>query len=251
MRLATAWFVVVGVAILGTAGPVRAQTTSTDGFWFSVAAGVAGSATPSAYQEWWFETPHGPPSVAVTSLTGTTAQATTAGGSSFFTGAATPLVLSPTNGYAYIANGTQPSDLSQALTRQMSGGTGLASAAPVTSATSIPAGSDQLSISQSGNALTVTLTDSSNDVLANATVNVPTNGWWVIGLGPNPDSTTSSTSSTTTTATTTTTTVSVPVPGPPSSTGPVAAPEPATGLLTGIGGLGALGFRLCKRRRAE
>jgi len=58
MRRATAWFVVVGVAMCATARPARAAEA--DGFWFSVAAGVAGSSTPTGYQEWWFETPHGP-----------------------------------------------------------------------------------------------------------------------------------------------------------------------------------------------
>ena len=33
--------------------------------------------------------------------------------------------------------------------------------------------------------------------------------------------------------------------------GTVATPEPATAILTGIGGLGALGFRLFKRRRLK
>ena len=57
MRRTTAWVVVVGVVALVTAVPARAA----DGFWVSVAAGVGGSSTPSNYQEWWFETPHGPP----------------------------------------------------------------------------------------------------------------------------------------------------------------------------------------------
>src|SRR5712671_2073249 len=145
MRRTTAWFVVVGVVALGTEAPARAA----DGFWVSVAAGVAGSAAPSDYHEWWFETPHGPPPIAVTRLTATgNAEATTAGGSSFFTGGAVPIVLRPTDGYAYLVGGNQPSDLSQALKRQMAGGKGLASAAPDPFATSAPAGANLLSIDQ-------------------------------------------------------------------------------------------------------
>ena len=98
MRRATAWFVVVGVAVLGAVGPARAA----DGFWVSIAAGVAGSASPTAYQEWWFETPHAPP-IAVTRLNGVSAEATTGGGSSFFLSGAVPVVLKPTDGYAYLA----------------------------------------------------------------------------------------------------------------------------------------------------
>ena len=84
----------LGVVVTGTATPARAQ----DGFWVSIASGVAGAATPTNYQDFFFDTPHGPPPVAITQLGGVTAQATTAGGSSFFTGAAVPVVLHPTDG---------------------------------------------------------------------------------------------------------------------------------------------------------
>src|SRR5262245_11376986 len=131
MRRATAWFVVVGVAILATAGPIRAA----DGFWVSLASGMSGSATPTDYSEWWFETPHGPPPVAVTQLSGTTAEAKTAGGSSFFNAGAVPVVLHPTDGYAYLAGGNKPEDLTQALHRQLAGGRGMASATPDATAT--------------------------------------------------------------------------------------------------------------------
>ena len=126
MRRATAC-VVVGVMVLGTAAPARAA----DGFWVSVAAGVAGSSTPSDYQELWFETPHGPPPVAVTRFTGSgTAEAVTGGGFSVFSPSAVPVVVHPTDGYAYLANGNKPGDLSQALQQQLKGGKGQASATP-------------------------------------------------------------------------------------------------------------------------
>jgi hypothetical protein len=127
----------------------------------------------------------------------------------------------------------------------MAGGTGLASAAPATTA-AIPSGADQLSVAMTATSLTVGLNSSSGQSLAGATVPVPSGGWWVVGLGPNPDDTTTTTTPTPIIST------PVPVPSPPVTTptsAPVAAPEPATGVLAGLGGLGAFGLRLFKRRR--
>src|SRR4051794_38276136 len=103
MRRAPAWFVVVGV-VCGVALVSDRPAQAADGFWVSVASGMSGSATPTGYQEWWFETPHGPAPVAVTQYNGPTAEATTAGGSAFFSGAALPIVVRPTDGYAYLAD---------------------------------------------------------------------------------------------------------------------------------------------------
>jgi hypothetical protein len=253
MRRATAWFVVVGVAMLGSAGSVRAA----DGFWVSIASGVAGVSTPSDYQEWWFETPHGPPPVAVTQLNGVTAEATTAGGSSFFTPSAVPVVLRPTDGYAYLADGPKPSDLSQALKRQMAGGKGLASATPDASATTPPSDANLLSVTKSepdgtgASTLSASLTDPLLNPLGSGSVVLPEGGWWVIGLGPNPNGETQPPPDPipepepTPTPTPTPEPTPVPVPSP----GPVATPEPATILLVGFGGLGAFGWRVVKRRR--
>ena len=250
MRRATAWVVVVGV-VLGTCGSARAATA--DGFWVSIASGVAGASAPSGYQELWFETPHGPAPVAVTQLNGTNVEATTGGGTSFFNSGAVPVVLNPTDGYAYLANGPKPSDLSQSLTRQLAGGKGLASAAPDATATMPPANANLMSINlgeaaQNGSRpLSVGLTDPQGHSIGNLNVDVPGDGWWVIGLGPNPNE--------------------VPDPDPGSgpgsdpgiptepgpgsggNPGPVATPEPASIFLAGIGGLGAFGWRLTKRRR--
>lgn len=253
MRRATAWFVVVGVVMFGSASPARAAEA--DGFWVSVAAGVAGSANPTSYQEWWFETPHGPPPVAVTRLSGPAAEATTAGGSTFFSGPAVPVNLHPNDGYAYLAS-NKPGDLSAALRRQMAGGKGLATTAPDPFAVAPLTNANQLTIDQSdpdltgARNLTVSLTDPALNPLGGASVVVPENGWWVIGLGPN------------------TNTIPDPVPPDPipvdpvpvdpvpvdpipTTPGPVATPEPATALLAGIGSLGVFGLRLVKRRRAK
>ncbi|AMV29794.1 hypothetical protein VT84_35705 [Gemmata sp. SH-PL17] len=261
MRRATAWVVVVGVAVLGITGPASAA----DGFWVSIATGLAGSSTPTGYQDWWFETPHGPPPVAVTGLSGGTIEATTGGGSSFFTGGAVPVVVPTTDGYGYLAGGSKPSDLSSALKRQMEGGQGLASAAPDASATAPPANALLLSAvlgdadSTGARSLTVSVTDPQSNPVAGGVVSVPDGGWWVIGLGPGDKETTTN-------------------PGNGSGNGngngngsgsdpgngsggdggtggtpggPIATPEPATGLLLGVGGLAAGGFRLFNRRRTK
>lgn len=246
MRRATAWVVVVGVAMFG-AGTVRAD----DGFWVSLASGVAGASTPSNYEEFWFETPHGPAPVALTQLGGTSVQATTGGGSSFFNSGALPAVLNTTNGYGYLAGGTPPSDLSSALKRQIAGG-GLASATPSTAA-ALPTDANRLSVSESApnasgvSTLSISLTDPNGKSLGSTSVSVPSGGWWVLGLGPGTnDGTTTPTPVPVPAPPPTTTPTPVPVPAPPSG---VATPEPATILLVGIGGLGACGWQFCRRRR--
>lgn len=279
MRRATAWFVVVGVAVLGTSGRASADAAPTDGFWVSIASGVAGSAVATGYQELWFETPHGPPPVAVTRLSGDTVEATTGGGSSFFTGGAVPVVLHTTDGYAYLAGGPKPGDLSGALKRQTSGGQGLASGVPDATATTPPANAVLLTAdlgdpaANGARTLTVGLTDGLLNPLGSGSwsVTVPDGGWWVVGLGPGASD-----------------------PGTGGGTGggdngggtgggdngggtgggpiggggdggstggnngggtgggtggPVATPEPATGILLGIGGLGAAGWRVVRRRK--
>lgn len=256
MRRATAWVVVVGVAVFGTTGPAQAA----DGFWVSIASGVAGSATPSGYQEWWFETPHGPPPVAVTRLGEGTIEATTGGGSSFFSGAALPVVLHTTDGSAYLAGGsTKPSDLSAALKRQMAGG-GLATATPDATATTPPDNAVLLTAdintdANGARSLTVAVTDAQSNPLGSATVALPDGGWWVVGLGPGQKETTEPIPDPPGTDPPVTTPPSTdpPVTNPPTTDpgSPVATPEPATGVLLGIGGLGAAGWRMIKRRRTK
>lgn len=264
----------VGVACLGTPqSGSAAETTTASGFWVSIASGVAGSSAATGFQDLWFETPHGPPPVAVTRLTGDTVEATTGGGSSFFTGGAVPVVLPTTDGYAYLAGGAKPSDLSDALKRQTSGGQGLATGTPDATATTPPEKAVLLTADlsepdASGNrTLTVAVTDGLLNPLGSGTVTVGDGGWWVVGLGPG--------------------TKEVTTPGGGDGggdngggngggdngggnngggnngggnnggggdggpAGPVATPEPATGVLLGIGGLSAAGWRLVKRRRSK
>ena len=265
MRRTSAWVVVVGVAVLGAAGPVRAA----DGFWVSVASGVAGTASPSAYQEWWFETPHGPPPVAVTRLTGSSsAEATTAGGSAFFNGVAAPVVLHTSDGYAYLANGAKPDDLSSALRRQMAGGP-IATATPDAAATVPPdnavlLAADVTTDAAGARSIAVAVTDAMSNPLGAATVALPGGGWWVIGLGPGMNDIAPTPEPTPLpepepeplpTPEPGPTPVPVPTPTPtplPTPTpGPVATPEPATGVLLGLGGLLAAGWRGVNRRRAK
>lgn len=251
MRRTTAWFVVVGVVALGTAAPARAA----DGFWVSVAAGVAGSSAPSDYQEWWFETPHGPPPIAVTRLGATgNAEATTAGGSAFFTGGAVPVVLRPTDGYAYLVGGEKPADLAQALQRQMAGGKGPATATPDATATEPPADALLLTVDQGdpdatgARPLTVGLTDGLQNPRGGKSVVVPDGGWWVIGLGPNPNGSTPDPEPEPEPEPEPKPDPN-PNPNPTPDPGPITTPEPATALLAGLGGLSAFGWRVFKRRR--
>ena len=255
MRRTTAWIVVLGVVVTGTATPVQAQ----DGFWVSIASGVAGATNPSSYQDFFFDTPHGPPPVALTSYSGPTAEATTGGGSAFFSAGALPVVVHPTDGFAYLTAGGKPDDLSQALKRQMAGGKGLATTTPDALTAVPPTDANLLSVNladpdaNGARALTVGLADPLGNALGGGSVLVPDGGWWVIGLGPNPSDNPPP--------------VVIPDPPPPvvipdpppvvipdpdpvtPGGGPVATPEPATALLAGIGAISAFGVRLVKRRR--
>jgi hypothetical protein len=256
MRRAPALVVVVGV-LAGLAGqPVQAQQTqTTSGFWVSLAAGVAGSTSSSDYSDFFFESPHAPPiSVAQTTGAGTV-QATTGGGSTFFTGAGTPILVPTTDGYATLSpSGT--SFPASALPR-FAGGT-QASGAPQGGGT-MPTNADQLALSLSNPAkngsqvLSVSVTGPSESALGQTSVSVPGNGWWVVGLGPGSQTTTTTPGGGSTTPILVPT---APTP-PPSGSGPsgnggtgggsVTTPEPTSLMLLGIGGLTAAVWRLRRR----
>jgi hypothetical protein len=256
MRRAPALFVVVGV-VAGLAGqPVRAQQTQTSpGFWVSLAAGPAGSTNSPDYSEFWFESPHAPP-ISVTSVTGTgTVQAMTGGGSTFFTGVGTPILVPTTDGYATLSP-SGSSFPSSALPR-FAGGT-QASGAPQGGGT-MPTNADQLALSLASpptggsQVLSVSVTSPTGTALGQTSVPVPTDGWWVVGLGPG--------SQTITTAPggggiTPIIVPTAPTP-PPSGSDPsgsggngggsVTTPEPASVVLFGFGGIAAAGWRMRRR----
>jgi hypothetical protein len=251
MRRAPALVVVVGVMVGWTGLPARAQA-QTDGFWVSLASGVAGGSTSSGYSEFWFDSPHAPP-IAVTQVTGAgTVQATTGGGSTFFSGVGTPVLIPATDGYATLSS-SGSSFPSSALPR-FAGGT-QASGAPQGGGT-IPTNANQLSLNLSNPAtngsevLSVSVTNPSGTALGQTNVTVPNNGWWVVGLGPDTQSPPTNPIGG---GGGIGTPIPVPTaPGPSGASGgngggSVTTPEPASVVLFGFGGLTAAGWRLRRR----
>ncbi|MBA4065421.1 MAG: hypothetical protein C0501_17250 [Isosphaera sp.] len=257
MRRPPAWVVVVGVVAAGAASPAPARAA--DGFWVTVAAGAAGAADPADYSEFWFDSPHAPP-VAVTRFTGgTTAQAVTAGGSTFFTSGGVPVLLPTADGYATISNPDVPAGAG-GLPR-FAGGT-QASGAPQ----SAPAPDDSARLAvdlaekaaDGSQALTVGAADPTGAALGEGMVTVPDGGWWVIGLGPakgdgmpRPDPgplpvDIGGGNGSTDGGGVIVTPVPVPVASP--GGGAVTTPEPGTAVLLGLGGLAAAGWRRLRRR---
>jgi len=210
MRRAPAWLAAIGVLVGGLATPAVASAAS---IWVTLAAGLPGNSTPTSSSEFFFDSPHSPPEVAVNQLTGgVTATATTGGGFSAFGNVGTPVLLNLADGSAYIASGSPPSSAASA---GAAGGTP-ASAAPVAGG-SVPSGAALLGVnvaepSNGARALTATVADASGNSLGTGTVAVPTGGWWVIGLSPN-----------------TVAPTPVPNPIPTPDPGPVTDPGPTTG----------------------
>jgi hypothetical protein len=246
MRRATAWSVVVGVlACLGLPTPARAD----DGFWVSVAAGAAGSANPSDYSEFWFDSPHGP-AIAVNQLTGTsTIQATTAGGNTFFNGAAAPVLLPTSDGYATLTN---PGVAYGSGGLPKFAGKTQASGAP---ATGVPVdGANLLSVdfgqkaADGSQVVSVGVTDPNGNPLGSGQVTLPDGGWWVIGLGPGSNGTTPPPDPDPVGGGGGEDPDPVPVPPDNSNPGSIATPEPASLVLLGIGGLGAATWRRLRRK---
>jgi len=254
MRRSPAWVVAASVLALCAVSPgyVRAD----DGFWVTLAAGAGGATTPSDYAEFSFDSPHAP--IVINQLTGAfTATATTGGGTTFFSGAGTPVLLPTTDGYATLAptGGATP-----AAGVSKFGGSPMASGAPQVGPPPLPTGLNLLSVDRGEPGLngsrivTVGVTDANGNPLGQGQVTVPTDGWWVIGLG------------------TASVTPSGPVDPPPGPTDPppgpgdppgsvdppptppeptggtVTTPEPASALLIGVGGLATAGWRRLRRR---
>jgi len=186
MRRASKWGGIVGVVLVWAVSPAAGRA----GVWVTLAAGLGGSTASTG--EFWFDTPHGPPQVAVNQLSpGFTAEAGTGGGTTFFSSAATPLLLNLSDGSAYVASGSAPD--SAKVPGGSRGGTG-ATAAPQSGMT-VPTDAALLGITLSDpdavgkSALTATVTDAAGKPLGTGTVVVPDGGWWVIGLGPGDNTT--------------------------------------------------------------
>jgi hypothetical protein len=256
MRRLTAWWVGVAVTIGWALSPSPARAA--DGFWVTLAAGL-GSAGATSNNEFWFDTPHGPPPIALTELSGgASAQASTGGGDVYFGGAGTPILLNTTDGAAYVSGGGPPAGAVTAATK----GNKLASGGP-TAGGALPSDAALLGIKlgepDTGGArgLTAALTDPNGNPLGSGSVLVPDGGWWIVGLTPG--------------ATTTPGPVDPPVidpppvdppseppsepgpvgpPGPLPTGGPVSAtPEPSAGVLVALGGLSAGLWRRLSRRK--
>lgn len=238
MRLAPAWIAAIGVLAGSLASPQRAAAAPV---WITLAAGIPGSSTPTDSGEFLFDNPHAPPLVAVNQLTGgVQAEATTGNGSSFFGGVGTPVLLNLADGSAYIAGGNPPA---AAKTAGAGGGTP-ASAAPVAGGT-VPSGAALLGVNladpnNSSRRLTATVTDTLGNTLGTGGVNVPQDGWWVLGLSP-PAQVAPTPAPGTTGNDPGGSTVEPKSPNtqPPAAT----SPEPATLVLAAIGGIAVRMFR--------
>jgi hypothetical protein len=247
MRRATAWVVVVGVVAALAATPSRSRA---EGFWATLAAGPAGASAPSDYTEFWFDTPHGPP-LAVTQITGAGVQAITAGGSTFFTPAGTPVLLPTGDGYATLTN-LEVANGSGGLPRFAD--KAQASGPPQTGAP-VPTDSNLLSLDLGNPAgdgsrvLGVKVTDASGNPLGAGQVTVPEGGWWVIGLGPGEQDVTPDPDPDPIPDPDPDPEPPLPVPTTPPGNGSVATPEPATAILLGIGGATVAAWQRRRLRR--
>lgn len=256
MRRRPAWGLALGVLVGWACWPAAAGA----GVWLTLAAGMPGADAPTSTQEFDFDTMHGPQLVAVNQLTGTgVVEAGAGGATTFFGGSGVPVVLSTADGSAYVAGGGAAPEA--AKSRGPGGGSAgpRSSAAPDTSGT-VPSAAALLGITTAapdaaGNqSLTATVTDGAGNTLGSATVTVPTDGWWVIGLGPAATPGPTDPGPTDPGPTDPGPTNPGPTdPGPtnpnlPDDGGAVGTPEPGTLGLVAAGGLGVGAWRKLRRR---
>lgn len=155
--------------------------------WITLTSGSAGSSQPTATSEFWFGTA-ATPRVAIDSLSGTgVIQATTGGGSAYFSGLGTPALLNLSDGTATVAGGSLPAG---ATARGPDGSLigAPASAAPQVGG-SVPLDFVRLGLiltaPNAGGAwvLTASVLDTDGTELSTGSLIVPEGGWWVLGLG--------------------------------------------------------------------
>jgi hypothetical protein len=188
MRRALFWTRMWGAVLTTLMGTAVAWA---EGFWVTLAAGVAGANVPADYFEFWFDTQHGP-SLAIVNLNGGfTAQATTGGGTTVFSPLGTPVLLPTTDGYATLTASTgslSGSSFPTSALPRFAGGS-LASGAPLTGLP-VPPNALRASVglsppgSNGSRVVTVDVSDPNGNPLGSGQVSVPDGGWWVIGLGP-------------------------------------------------------------------
>ena len=235
-----AWFAVLGAAWAGGPAPAAVVT-------LSLSAGRPGAA-PADADEVLFETPHGPPVVALTAVPpGGTLEALTGGGQSLFSPLATPLLLDTTGGgSAFVTSGSPPAAPTP--------GSGGLIAAPPQPGGPVPTGAALLGVvrgapgDDGGSTLTATLTDSAGNLLRSATVDLPAGGWWVLGLTAADDSAGGGNPDPVDPPDPETPPPPPPPPPPVDSGGAVTTPEPGTLLLAGFGLAAAAAWRRKGRR---
>jgi hypothetical protein len=213
--------------------------------WMTLTIGQFKVADPVSASTVWFDFPNGQAVLAVNRVTGVgTVRAASAGGAVFFGGLGTPVVLDLSDGSASLSGGNLPAGVNPESSLGMTNGKA-ASAVPL-AGSSIPSNAVLLDISYSdvrvdgARYLTAAVTNRAGGTLGSTTLAVPTDGWWVLGFGPDQrpalDSDESHSSSGDGLLTDPT-----PLPGPVPG-----VPEPAT-LALGVSGLIAGG--LVRRRR--
>ncbi|QDU20101.1 hypothetical protein [Urbifossiella limnaea] len=254
MRRVPGWVWTVGAVVAMT----TPKTAHAAGVWVTLAAGLSGAA-PTSEADLWFDSPHAPPYVAVTSVPGTL-EAGTTGGTVSFGGLGTPLLLNLADGSAYLAGGAGSVPEGGKNRGPKGGNAGSpAGATPLVNAT-VPDTAALLGLkladpdSSGSRDLTATVTDAGGNVIGTGTVSVPDGGYYVIGLGPDAGTTPPPVIDPPPTPTpdpTPTPTPEPPVVDPvPESPGPVATPEPSSLVLAAVGGIAATTLRRYRTRKA-
>lgn len=219
-----------GAALLAVVASWAGLPAVCEAGWIMLTSGQSGSARPTDLYEFWYGSSATPPLLAIDTVSGAgTVQAVTGGGTSFFNGLGTPVLLNLSDGSAYLAGGSPPAG---ATARGPEGTTAgpPASAAPQ-AGVPIPSDSTRLGIvlAPSGagaQVLTASVLGADQAVLGSGSVVVPEGGWWVLGLGSGQQPTPAPLPEPTPTP--------VPEPAPTPSPAP-GVPEPGAMALAGSG----------------